>query len=400
MNFIARLINIGAVPGNDVFQNRLVKAVNIININAIVCLLVTALYGQFILKNETSIYILLACPIYCMSLVLNRRKQTMLAFSVMFFTSSTLMAIYCIRTAEESYTHIHFTLMITGISLLYRRKENRIHFFINAIYLLLCIVLVFVSFQTGFLNFLVDPQVDPIHQRHLNFVFLIICSIIFSSVIAITHQTQQKALEHSLQEQKVLLAEINHRVKNNLAVIVSLLNMQINNSKNKETKNAIQVVHNRIMSMALVHQKMYQNKSAVAIELESYITELVSEIRNSMSLQQDIKVEMEVAPINIDISVAIPLGLILNEIITNAIKHAFDNTENPKIDIELKKVNDQMIELTVKDNGKGMEIEERDDDAGMGLSLIDALTDQIDGKCDFEYENGLGFHLSIPLIKD
>jgi two-component sensor histidine kinase len=257
-----------------------------------------------------------------------------------------------------------------------------------------------VSFQTGFLNFLVDPQVDPIHQRHLNFVFLIICSIIFSSVIAITHQTQQKALEHSLQEQKVLLAEINHRVKNNLAVIVSLLNMQINNSKNKETKNAIQVVHNRIMSMALVHQKMYQNKSAVAVELESYITELVSEIRNSMSLQQDIKVEMEVAPINIDISVAIPLGLILNEIITNAIKHAFDDTENPKIDIQLKKVNDQMIELTVKDNGKGMEIEERDDDAGMGLSLIDALTDQIDGKCDFEYENGLVFHLSIPLIKD
>jgi two-component sensor histidine kinase len=109
---------------------------------------------------------------------------------------------------------------------------------------------------------------------------------------------------------------------------------------------------------------------------------------------------MEVAPINIDISVAIPLGLILNEIITNAIKHAFDNTENPKIDIELKKVNDQMIELTVKDNGKGMEIEERVEDAGMGLSLIDALTDQIDGKCDFEYENGLVFHLSIPLIKD
>lgn len=400
MNFITRLINIGAFPGNDVFQNRLVKAVNIININAIVCFLATALYGQFILKNETSFYILLACPIYFMSLVLNRRKQTMLAFSLMFLTNSTLMVIYCIRTGEESYTHIHFTLLITSISLLFRRRENRIHFYINSIYLLLCILLVFVSFQTGFLNFLVDPEVDPMQQRHLNFVFLIICSIIFSSVIAITHQTQQKALEHSLQEQKVLLAEVNHRVKNNLAVIVSLLNMQINSSKNKETKNAIQVVHNRIMSMALVHQKMYQNKSAVAVELESYITELVSEIRNSMSLQQDIKVEMEVAPINIDISVAIPLGLILNEIITNAIKHAFDDTENPKIDIQLKKVNDQMIELTVKDNGKGMEIEKRNEDVGMGLSLIEALTDQIDGKCDFENENGLVFHLSIPAPKD
>ena len=400
MNFITRLINIGAFPSNDVFQNRLVKAVNIININAIVCLIVTALYGQFIFKNETSFYILFACPIYITSLIFNRLKRTMLAFSLMFFTSSTLMAIYCIRTGEESYTHIHFTLMITGISLLFRRLENRIHFYVNAIYLILCILLVFVSFQTGFLNFLVDQRVDPAQQRHLNFVYLIICSIIFSSVIAITHQTQQKALEHSLQEQKVLLAEVNHRVKNNLAVIVSLLNMQMNSSKNKETKNAIQVVHNRIMSMALVHQKMYQNKSAIAVELETYITELVAEIKNSVALQQDIEVTMEVEPINIDVSVAIPLGLILNEIITNAIKHAFDDTLQPKIDIRLKIANDQMIELTVRDNGKGMIIEERDEDAGMGLNLIEALTDQIDGKCDFENENGLVFHLSIPTPKD
>ena len=152
--------------------------------------------------------------------------------------------------------------------------------------------------------------------------------------------------------------------------------------------------------MALVHQKMYQNKSAIAVELETYITELVAEIKNSVALQQDIEVTMEVEPINIDVSVAIPLGLILNEIITNAIKHAFDDTLQPKIDIRLKIANDQMIELTVRDNGKGMVIEERDEDTGMGLNLIEALTDQIDGKCDFENENGLVCHLSIPAPKD
>jgi two-component sensor histidine kinase len=400
MNFITRIINIGAYPGDDVFQNRLVKAVNIININAIVCLLITAFFGQFVMRIETSWFILLGCPAYFYSLILNRLKRTILAFSLMFCNSSTLMAIYCVRMGEESCVHIHFTLIIMGISLLFKRKETRLYFYFNAIYLLFCMAFVFICFQTGFLDFLVDSNVNSEELRQLNFMFLIICSIIFSIVIANTNQSQQNALEDSLQEQKVLLAEVNHRVKNNLAVIVSLLNMQMNSSKNKETKNAIQVVHNRIMSMALVHQKMYQNKSAIAVELETYITELVKEIRNSMSLQEEIEVAIEVAPINIDVSVAIPLGLILNEIITNAIKHAFDDTLHPKIDIKLKNVNDQMIELMVTDNGKGMVISDRAEDAGLGLDLIEALTDQIDGKCEFENENGLVFHLSIPAPKD
>jgi two-component sensor histidine kinase len=286
--------------------------------------------------------------------------------------------------------------MISGISLLYTRKETRIHFYLNAIFLVVNIALVYAGFYLGWFSFLVDPQVDPTTQRHLNFLFLVACSIVFTSVIAITNQRQQEAMQESIAEQRVLLAEVNHRVKNNLAIIVSLLNMQMNSAKSKETKNAIQVVHNRVMSMALVHLKMYENKNKSAIELEPYIRELVSEINNSISISQKIEFEYDLDQINLDVSSAIPLGLILNELITNAIKHAFSDLNSPEISISLKRVKESLVELTVKDNGKGFPHSTEESEDGIGLSLIRSLTDQLDGTCSFENNNGMTFHMEIP----
>jgi len=382
--------------GSDVFFDRMKKAVRIIGVNAIVCFSFTAFYGEIFLDNPSSRYILIGLPVYFLSLMLNRQQKVILALSIQFIASSTLLTIYSIRTGEESYTHVHFILMVSGISLLFTRKETRIHFYLNAVFLLCCIALVFLSFYLGWFSFLVDPMVDPVTQRHLNFVFLVACSIVFTSVIAITNQRQQEAMEQSISEQRVLLAEVNHRVKNNLAIIVSLLNMQLNSARNKETKNAIQVVHNRVMSMALVHLKMYETKSKSAVQLEPYIKELVSEIDNSISLNEKIAFEYDLDVINLDVSSSIPIGLIINELITNAIKHAFSDIKTPKIFISLKRINERIIELTVRDNGIGYIGDKLENEEGVGISLIQSLTDQLDGKCSFENEGGTIFHLVFP----
>ena len=172
--------------------------------------------------------------------------------------------------------------------------------------------------------------------------------------------------------------------------------MQMNNAKSKETKNAIQVVHNRVMSMALVHLKMYENKNKSAVELEPYIKELVSEINNSISISEKIKFDYELDPINLDVSSAIPMGLILNELITNAIKHAFHDENDPQISISLKRVKDRILELTVKDNGTGLSESLNENEDGIGIGLIRSLTEQLDGTCSFENHQGLTFHLAIP----
>ena len=380
----------------DVFFERMKKAVDIIGVNALICLTITAIYGAFVLENVTSWFILIGVPFYVLSLFLNRQLKVVLALSIQFIISSILLTVYSIRTGEESYTHVHFILMISGISLLYNRKETRVHFYLNALIILICISISFSSFYLGWFSYLVDPMVEPATQRHLNFLFLVACSIVFTSVIADTNQRQQETMQQSIAEQSVLLAEVNHRVKNNLAIIVSLLNMQLNSAKSKETKNAIQVVHNRVMSMALVHLKMYENKNKSAVELESYIKELVSGVDNSISISEKIKFEYDLDPINLDVSAAIPMGLILNELITNAIKHAFSAVDNPEISISLKRVKDRILELTVKDNGTGLADSLEENEDGIGIGLIRSLTEQLDGTCSFENHHGLTFHLAIP----
>lgn len=395
MKFIDSIFQSKEKINEGVFFERMQKAVNVIGVNAIICFVATALYGSFVLKNNTSWYILLGVPFYLLSMMFNANGRIILALSIQFLISSTMLTIFSIRNGEDSYTHVHFILSISGVTLLYNKKETRFHFYLNLIYLLICLAIVYSSFYFGFFGFLKDPLVDPEVQRHLNFFFLVVCSIVITSVIAVTNKRQQDALEHSVSEQRILLAEVNHRVKNNLAIIVSLLNLQLNNAKSKETKAAIQVVHNRVMSMALVHLRMYENKSKSAVDLKPYIKELVSEITNSIGIAHTIDVKYELDAINLDVSSAIPMGLILNELITNSIKHAFRDVQNPNIEISLKKMEGNWIELIFKDNGKGMSLEKAVQ-RGIGIGLIQSLTDQLDGTCTFLNEQGMTFCLAIP----
>jgi two-component sensor histidine kinase len=395
MNFSKLFFQHKEISIQDVFFERMKKAVDVIGVNAIVCSVVAAFYGHFVLKNNTSWYVLLGVPFYVLSIALNRHRRIILALSLQSIVSTTLLTIFSIRTGEDSYTHVHFILAISGISLLYNKKETRFHFYLNSVYVLVCLTIVYLSFYFGFFQFLRDPLLDPEVQRHLNFLFLVVCSIIITTVISVTNKRQQDTLEQAVSEQRILLAEVNHRVKNNLAIIVSLLNLQSHTAKSKETKDAIQVVHNRVMSMALVHLRMYENKSKSAADLKPYIKELVTEITNSIGISNSVEINYELDTINLDVSAAIPMGLILNELITNSIKHAFEKVENPCIEISLKKIDRKLIELIFKDNGKGM-CPEKAVNEGIGLGLIQSLAEQLDGTCTFLNERGMTFYLAMP----
>ncbi|MEQ9413083.1 MAG: histidine kinase dimerization/phosphoacceptor domain -containing protein, partial [Cyclobacteriaceae bacterium] len=164
---------------------------------------------------------------------------------------------------------------------------------------------------------------------------------------------QKRQIESNLNEKEALLREIHHRVKNNLQVISSLLNMQSYHLDDPGMINAIAEGQSRVKAMALIHQKLYQTEQLTEIDFEEYTNQLISHLATAFG-QPDKKITSKVrgANIKLDIDTAIPLGLILNELVTNAYKYAFEGVNEGDLAIELQRVDDHQYKLTVADNGK------------------------------------------------
>ncbi|HKL18311.1 MAG TPA: PAS domain S-box protein [Halalkalibaculum sp.] len=205
----------------------------------------------------------------------------------------------------------------------------------------------------------------------------------------------EQTIKASLKEKETLLAEIHHRVKNNLAIISGLLEMQTFNAEG-DIVNELRESQSRIQSIAMVHEKLYQSDSFSNIAFGTYIDELFRFIANTFNTEgREIRIEKQVEAVALDVSQAIPCGLILNELITNSYKHAFNDTENPVISISLKKKNGR-IALEVKDNGKGLPPDfEIDRPTSLGTTLIRTLVQQLNGELKVSSGKGARFNISF-----
>lgn len=194
----------------------------------------------------------------------------------------------------------------------------------------------------------------------------------------------EKQIRQSLREKEVLLAEIHHRVKNNLAVITGLLELQTYNTDSEDVQQVLYESQMRINSIALIHEKLYQSKDLSQISFDVYVEELTNIILSSISNQKDIGMELNIAAVHLTVNQAIPCGLILNELITNAFKHAFEDRKKGTIRIELKE-EDRKLTLVVEDNGIGLPDDlDWNQSGSLGLSLIQTLSDQLMGSCSLE----------------
>ncbi len=201
----------------------------------------------------------------------------------------------------------------------------------------------------------------------------------------------------SLKEKEQLLKEIHHRVKNNLQIVSSLLNLQSENILDKRYLDLIIESRNRINSMALVHEMLYSSKDLSKIEISEYVQRLSIGIQNSL-LKNDAKVQFNYsmqADLYFDIDHMIPLGLILNEIISNSYKYAFPTNEG-RIDIEMSKA-DKHYKLVVKDNGIGFKVNfDIKRDSNLGMQLIYMLAEQMDGKVSVDSVLGVAYEIIFP----
>jgi two-component sensor histidine kinase len=212
----------------------------------------------------------------------------------------------------------------------------------------------------------------------------------------ITQEVEYKEkIENSLEEKEILLKEIHHRVKNNLQIISSLISLQSNRLDDEETLHLFRKTRNRIQSMALVHEKLYQSGDFTRINLAEYIQDLVLNILGSYQSSERITLEMDCEPVWININTAIPCALIINELVTNSFKHAFPHDKTGKIIIKLHQRDDQII-ITCTDTGVGLP-----DDINLlqtstlGLKLVTALTQQLKGKIKILSTPGTSFEIYI-----
>ena len=206
-----------------------------------------------------------------------------------------------------------------------------------------------------------------------------------------TVEYEEKLIE-SVKEKEVLLKEVHHRVKNNLQVINSILNLQSSYVKDDETLQIIIESQNRIRSMSYIHESLYQTKDFSHIKFNDYITNLVQNLVHSYEVKTDnTKLTLEVDDIDLALDQAIPCGLILNELITNSLKYAYPLDQSGEIIISVKEKKGY-IHVVVKDHGvglpKGFKIGETD---SLGLSLVDTLIDQLDGELMLKTEGGTEF---------
>jgi len=222
---------------------------------------------------------------------------------------------------------------------------------------------------------------------------------IFAAVIDITEaKSAEEALQKSLQEKVVLLREIHHRVKNNLQIIYSLLDLQLESVENKELFKFFQNLKDRVRSMALIHEKLYQTGDFSQIDMKDYITTLVDYLYNSyIKYSGEPEFEIDVDDIKLPIDSAIPCGMIISELISNSLKYAFsasNKIEEPRIILKLKTTNRSEFELNISDNGIGIPKDyDIENSQSLGLQLIGMLTQNLNGRLVRTDSLGTGFSI-------
>lgn len=204
-------------------------------------------------------------------------------------------------------------------------------------------------------------------------------------------------IEKSLEEKEILLKEIHHRVKNNLQIISSLLSLQANRTEDEGLKRTMTEAKNRIASMALIHQKIYQSDNLSSIDFQSYVEQMANSIDSTFNTEKKkITYTINTNGIVLDIDTAIPLGLIINELLTNCYKYAFLNRLEGKVDISLREVNPNEIEFHISDDGLGIPANLNVSSLkSLGLKLVKGLADQIKGTFKFENNNGAHFFITF-----
>lgn len=401
--------SLSAIGVQEQYSDKLIKRVMLTNQFSFIAMVVVIISGinNYLLGDAFSALLIELIAIFCLfGFWLNHTHHHSTATSFFLLIMSLTVFYFDSYSGFDSGTYLHYFPVILAIGFVFDFEDKKLLLFHFLLILAFLIINVLTDHKL-FENHLLTEEVK--HKMFIAnllfscfaigfFMYLSISNNIRESAIFEQRINERKAnelvIKQALHEKDILMAEIHHRVKNNLAIIASLFNLQISTVENEEAKEILMESKNRVKSMAIIHDRLYKSDSISRIDFGKYTAELVDEIKYSYpTLAKNIKVKAEISNVTLTVNDAIPCGLILNELLTNCYKHAFTGRESGIIDIRLIK-EDGTIRLSVKDNGLGLK-EGYDQTDSLGMVVIQSLSEQLDGKYSFTVDKGTHFQLEF-----
>ena len=324
-------------------------------------------------------------------IVLNTIKNYVLASYWFYCCGFTFFILVNLKMGIHSYVILFYFPVIISMVQLLGRKETFKHLIALSAICILSILSIVIEFK---FNMLGINSGTPVSTNLILFNILLsfITTIALTIVLVFESVSQEKLIRKTLTEKEILLAEVFHRVKNNMNIVTSLLNLKKNMSDSIEVQNALEECRSRIYSMALVHQMVFNNDNLVRLNFNEYIKNLTVEIAKSLGDIDKFVIILETDEVNLELSKAIPCGLILNELLTNSFKYGKPGNNKLEIHIKLKNKSGE-IELEVRDNGPGMT--EAFNTKTLGHDLIQSLSEQINGTFRFYNKDGFVFNIKF-----
>ena len=394
------------------------------------CIAFSLIYVAYFLLNGLFIPFLaitFGIILFSASIVLNHFKKYTFSSLLILFNTNYCVFFFSIYLGFGSGIHLYlFTSPLIVLTLFDTKK---ISFIICAMmsYVLNCIILLLIE-KTFKIDFLILNDLEKNLFYIINFIFssFILMSLalyflynnnkvnqlllhtnkqlIFQQELLekenITRKTAEEQALSSLNHREILLSEIHHRVKNNLAIVTALIELQTFYIEDEKTVQILKESQNRIKSIALLHEKLYENNSLKNVDISLYTNELINFIKHSLSNREKIiKIHSDVEKINLEMERAMPFGLLLNELITNSYKHAFINKNAGNIWLTLNEEDNHYI-LKYEDDGPGFQTNSDTKTKTLGLKLIESFCTQLNGNFNYKtISNRIVFEFEFPTLK-
>lgn len=247
-------------------------------------------------------------------------------------------------------------------------------------------------------------QESQIKKQQARQTLLVIMAVLLLLLLTLSYRAIQnkliinRLLRKQNEEKELLLKEIHHRVKNNLEIVSSLLSLQSAEIHDPNILDGMHDSQHRVQSMSMIHQKLYMGDNLAAIEMKDYFLNLSDYIVDAYGLQEKVSIDVAMNSFDLDVDIAIPIGLIVNELLSNSLKYAFPDGKTGKVIISLKETN-EILQLDVIDNGVGQVLNHKHEGTGFGTRLIELLTKQLDGKMILNTNQGTSVSIQFSLSK-
>lgn len=359
------------------WEERLISQINMLDVISVSNVLFTGIVLNFIGFDFLNLSLIVSTVLGVIVFLLNRIGAYIIALYI--FYSIGIFLIGSATYYMEIKTNVFMYFFPISLSIVLIMGKNKLikHMFVWYSIYLVAIILLF-YYATSRQPVTLEPGVTETLSI-FNSILSFALSITLVVLININNIKRENKLNATLNEKQLLLAELFHRVKNNLNVVTSILSLKANSADSEEVRIALDECKSRVYSMALVHQQVYAKNAEGVLNMRSYLSELIRNIQHTMGSTAHVEMNLEKEHVDLPIAKAIPVGLIINELLTNSYKHASTKNDNLKITVNLM-VKNNRLEFEVKDNGLGFDLEEAKKNGSLGLDIVQALCEQIDAE--------------------